>query len=65
MPPIAAIITRIITIFLELPESAELMDVIADDAADAADADADDAAAAADDDDDDSTIIYNYSMGIL
>jgi hypothetical protein len=47
-------------IFLELPESAELMDDIADDAADAAD---DDAEA---DDEDDSTIIYNnYSMGIL
>lgn len=47
-------------IFLELPESAELMDDIADDADDAAD---DDAEA---DDEDDSTIIYNnYSMGIL
>ena len=43
-------------IFLELPESAELMDDIADDATD------DDAEA---DDEDDSTIIYNYSMGIL
>jgi hypothetical protein len=47
-------------IFLELPESAELMDDIADDADDAAD---DDAEA---DDEDDSTIIYNnYFMGIL
>jgi hypothetical protein len=46
-------------IFLELPESAELMDDIADDADDATD---DDAEA----DDEDSTIIYNnYSMGIL
>lgn len=48
--------TRTMAIFLELPESAELMDDIADDAAD------DDAEA---DDEDDSTIIYNYSMGIL
>jgi hypothetical protein len=38
---------------LELPDRAELTDDIADDAAEAADAD------------DDSTIIYNYSMGIL
>jgi hypothetical protein len=56
IPPIAAIMTRTMAIFFELPESAELMDDIADDADDAAEAD----------DEDDSTIIYNnYSMGIL
>jgi hypothetical protein len=36
------------------------MDVIADDAADAADADADDAAAAADDDDSTIILLYGY-----
>jgi len=61
-PPIAAIMTRTMTIFLELPENAEVMDDIAAVAAVAADADADAEA----DDEDDSTIIYNnYSMGIL
>ena len=59
MPPIAAIIARTMAIFLELPDSAELIEDIADEAADDAADDADD------DDDDDSTIIYNYCMGIL
>jgi hypothetical protein len=57
MPPIAAIMTRTMAIFLELPDSAELIEDIADEAAD----DADDAA----DDDDDSTIMYNYCVDIL
>jgi hypothetical protein len=61
MPPIAAIMTRTMAIFLELPDSAELIEDIADEAADDADDAADDAA----DDDDDSTIMYNYCVDIL
>jgi hypothetical protein len=54
MPPIAAIMTRTMAIFLELPDSAELIEDIADEAADDAE-----------DDDDDSTIMYNYCVDIL
>jgi hypothetical protein len=58
MPPITAIITSAMIIFLELAESAEPIDETADDADD--DADDDD-----DDDDDDSTIIFLLLYGYI
>jgi len=62
MPPIAAIITSTIMIFLELAESAELIEDIADDA----DADTDDAPANADADADDvSTILFLLLYGYI
>lgn len=60
MPPIAAIITSAIMIFLELAESAELIEDIADDA----DADTDDAPADADADDV-STILFLLLYGYI
>jgi len=57
IPPIAAIITTAITIFLELAENAELMDDIADDA----DADTDDAV----DEEAGSTILLLYGYIII